>query len=77
MTLGDSDRLSEAEEAFRKEVAIEEGNARFVFNLGLILVRQNREAEARPGFQKALEIEPQFEEARRYLAETPANPRPR
>jgi hypothetical protein len=27
-------------------------------------VRHNREAEARPRFQKALEIKPQFEEAK-------------
>jgi arylsulfatase A-like enzyme/tetratricopeptide (TPR) repeat protein len=77
MTLGGNGRFSEAEEAFRKAVAIEGGNARYVFNLGLILVRQNREAEARPLFQKALELEPRFEEAKRFLGETTTRPQAR
>jgi hypothetical protein len=32
-------------------------------------MRQNRPAEARPFFEKALEIEPRFEDARRHLTE--------
>jgi Flp pilus assembly protein TadD len=69
MTLGGNDRLSEAEAAFRRAVDLEKENARYAFNLGLILMRQNRPADARPFFQKAVEIEPRFEEARRYLRE--------
>ncbi len=69
MTLGGNERLAEAEDAFRKAFELESENPRYAFNLGLILVRQNRPAEARPFFERALELEPRFEEARRYLAE--------
>ena len=69
MTLGGNARTAEAEAAFRKAVELENENPRYAFNLGLILMRQNRPAEARPFFEKALEVEPRFEDARRYLAE--------
>jgi arylsulfatase A-like enzyme/Flp pilus assembly protein TadD len=73
MTLGGFGRFAEAEEAFRKAVAIESENPRYTFNLGLILMRQNRPADARPFFEEALRLEPRFEEARRYLAQTGRN----
>ncbi|HEX9725989.1 MAG TPA: tetratricopeptide repeat protein, partial [Vicinamibacteria bacterium] len=62
-------RFAEAETAFRKAVELETENPRYAFNLGLILMRQNRPKEARPFFETALRLEPRFEEARRYLAE--------
>jgi Flp pilus assembly protein TadD len=69
MTLGGNGYFTDAEEAFRKGVELEGENPRYVFNLGLILFRQNRRAEARPFFQRVVELEPRFEEARRYLSE--------
>jgi tetratricopeptide (TPR) repeat protein len=74
MTLGGNARLAEAESAFRKAVERASDNPRYAFNLGLILVRQSRPGEARPYFEKALELDPRFEEARRYLAEIDGSP---
>jgi Flp pilus assembly protein TadD len=74
MTLGGNARLAEAESAFRKAVERASDNPRYAFNLGLILIRQGRPAEARPYFETALKLEPRFEEARRYLAEIESIP---
>ena len=44
-------------------------NHRYAYNLGLILLRQGRAAEARPYFEKALALDPGFAPARARLAE--------
>jgi tetratricopeptide (TPR) repeat protein len=67
MTLGGNERLSEAEEAFRAAIARDGTNHRYVFNLGLALVRQGRVREARPHFEKTLQLAPGFEPARDEL----------
>ncbi len=58
---GSGDRLPQGRQARKRE-------PRYAFNLRLILMRQSRPA-ARPFFEKAIEIEPRFEGARRHLDE--------
>ena len=58
MTLGGNGHLDEAVEAFRKAIARDGTDHRYVFNLGLALVRQGRGREARPYFEKTLQLAP-------------------
>jgi Flp pilus assembly protein TadD len=69
MTLGGEGRMAEAEQAFREACRLDDRNHRYAYNLGLILVRQGRTADARPFFEKALSLEPRFAPARERLAE--------
>ena len=73
MTLGGNGRLNEAEEAFRAAIARDGTNHRYHFNLGLALVRQGRGGEARPYFERALQLAPDFAPARDELRKLPAN----
>ena len=52
-------------------------NHRYAYNLGLALVRLGRPAEARPFFEKALELDPRFTAARERLTEIAAGKPPR
>jgi len=67
MTLGGNGHLDEAEEAFRAAIARDGTDHRYVFNLGLALVRQGRVREARPYFEKTLQLAPGFGAAREEL----------
>ena len=67
MTLGGNGHLDEAEEAFRAAIARDGTDHRYVFNLGLALVRQGRGREARPYFEKTLQLAPGFGAAREEL----------
>jgi tetratricopeptide (TPR) repeat protein len=69
MTLGGNARLAEAEQAFREAFRLDDRNHRHAYNLGLILLRQGRAAEARPYFEKALVLAPDFAPARDRLRE--------
>ena len=69
MTLGGNGRLDEAEEAFRAAIARDGTDHRYVFNLGLVLVRQGRGREARPYFEKTLQLAPGFGAGARGAAE--------
>ncbi len=69
MTLGGNARLEEAERAFREAWRLDDKDHRHAFNLGLILLRQKRGAEARPWFEKALALKPEFSPAGERLAE--------
>jgi len=69
MTLGGEGRMAEAEQAFREAWRLDDRNHRHAYNLGLILLRQGRGAEARPFLEKALALEPRFAPARERLAE--------
>lgn len=66
MTLGGTNRLDEAEQAFRKAIAGDATDHRYFFNLGLALSRQGR-TEGRPYFEKALQLQPGFTPARDEL----------
>ena len=66
MTLGGTGGMG-AEEAFRKAVEIAPSNARYAFNLGLLLTRLGNQAEARSHFAEALRLEPGFTAAREQL----------
>ena len=67
MTLGGTNRLDEAERAFRTAIARDATDHRYFFNLGLALSRQNRGGEARPNFEKALQLQPSFTPAQQEL----------
>jgi choline-sulfatase len=67
MTLGGNGRLDEAEMAFRAAIDRDGADHRYVFNLGLALVRQGRGREARPYFEKTLQLAPGFGAAREEL----------
>jgi arylsulfatase A-like enzyme/Tfp pilus assembly protein PilF len=67
MTLGGNGHLDEAEEAFRAAIARDGTDHRYVFNLGLALVRQGRGREAGPYFEKTLQLAPGFGAAREEL----------
>jgi arylsulfatase A-like enzyme/Flp pilus assembly protein TadD len=67
MTLGGTNRLDEAEQAFRTAIARDASDHRYFFNLGLALSRQGRAPEGRPYFEKALELQPGFTPAREEL----------
>jgi cytochrome c-type biogenesis protein CcmH/NrfG len=69
MTLGGSERMAEAEKAFREAWRLDDRNHRHAYNLGLILLRQGRAGEARVYFEKTLALEPRFTPARQRLAE--------
>ena len=73
MTLGGNGRLDEAEEAFRAAIARDGTDHRYFFNLGLALVRQGRGREARPYFEKTLQLAPDFGAARDELQKLPAD----
>jgi arylsulfatase A-like enzyme/Tfp pilus assembly protein PilF len=68
MTLGGSGHLAEAERAFREAVGRDGGHSRYAFNLGLALLRQGREEEARPWLERSLVLDPAFAPAREELA---------
>jgi Flp pilus assembly protein TadD len=68
MTLGGNGRAAEAERAFRQATRLDEKNAHYAYNLGLILERQGRAAEARPWYEKALALDGSFAPARAKLS---------
>jgi Flp pilus assembly protein TadD len=68
MTLGGNRREAEAERAFREAARLDETSARYAYNLGLILERQGRAAEARPWYEKAAALDPRFAAAREKLS---------
>ena len=67
MMLGGTAKLAEAEEAFREAWRLDRSNPHHSFNLGLALFRQGRPEEARPFFERTLEIRPDFAPAREHL----------
>jgi Tfp pilus assembly protein PilF len=67
MTLGGSGRLNEAEQAFREAIEQNGKDHRYHFNLGLVLARQGRGDLARPSFERALQLMPEFGPARDEL----------
>ena len=67
MTLGGNGHPADAERAFRQAVRLDDGSPRYAYNLGLILQRQGRIAEARPWFEKTLALDPGFADARDRL----------
>jgi Flp pilus assembly protein TadD len=69
MTLGGNGRLAEAEKAFREAWRLDATDHRNAYNLGLILLRQERPGDARPFFEKALQLEPSFTPASQKLTE--------
>ncbi|MEM1245234.1 MAG: sulfatase-like hydrolase/transferase [Acidobacteriota bacterium] len=76
MTLGglaarDGGDAPRAEAAFRKALELQPRNARYAFNLGLLLARNGRASEARALFETALEADPSFDAARQQLASLP------
>jgi tetratricopeptide (TPR) repeat protein len=73
MTLGGSGHLGEAEQAFRAAIERDGSDHRYFFNLGLALVRQGRGREARPYFEKTLQLAPGFTAAREELQKLPAD----
>jgi len=73
MTLGGNGRLDEAERAFRSAVERDATDHRYVFNLGLALARQGRGREARPYFERALQLQPGFAAARDELRKLAAD----
>jgi tetratricopeptide (TPR) repeat protein len=75
MTLGGNGHLDEAEKAFRAAITHDAADHRYYFNLGLALVRQGRGREARPYFEKTLQLAPGFTAAREELHKLPADRR--
>ena len=73
MTLGGNGHLPEAEEAFRTAIARDGTDHRYFFNLGLALVRQGRGREARPYFERTLQLAPDFTAAREELQKLSAD----
>ena len=73
MTLGGNGHLGEAEKAFREAVARDATNHRYIFNLGLSLARLGRGREARPYFERTLQLAPDFDAAREELQKLPAD----
>jgi choline-sulfatase len=73
MTLGGSGHLDEAEAAFRAAIARDATDHRYFFNLGLALVRQGRGREARPYFEKTLQLAPGFAAAQEELHKLPVD----
>jgi Tfp pilus assembly protein PilF len=69
MVLGSSGDLPGAEQAFRQAVQREEGNAQYAYNLGLVLMRQGRAADAAEAFRRTLALQPRFGAARQRLGE--------
>ena len=67
MMLGGTGRFAAAEGAFRKAWRLDDSNHHHAFNLGLVLVRQDRPEEARPFFERAVELRPDFAPAREQL----------
>jgi arylsulfatase A-like enzyme/Tfp pilus assembly protein PilF len=72
MVLGAKNDMAEAERAFREATKRDANDAQYAYNLGLALLRQGRSEEAATWFRKALELRPQFQDARARLAETRA-----
>ena len=68
MTLGGSGDMAAAERAFRQAWRLDSSNHHHAFNLALAILRQGRPAEARLLLERALELQPGFEPARRELA---------
>jgi choline-sulfatase len=75
MTLGGAGRLNEAEDAFRHAIERNGQDHRYHFNLGLVLVRQGRAELARPSFERALQLMPDFAPARDELRKLAAERR--
>ena len=73
MTLGGNGHLDEAADAFRAAIARDGTDHRYFFNLGLALVRQGRGREARPYFEKTLQLAPGFGAAREELQKLPVD----
>ena len=73
MTLGGTGRLGDAEKAFRAAIERDATDHRYFFNLGLALVRQGRGREARPYFEKTLQLAPGFGAAREELQKLPVD----
>lgn len=61
--------LQEAEGSFRRAHDLDPDHHLYAYNLGLVLLRLGRGGEARPYFERALELAPDFEPARRQLDE--------
>ena len=61
------ERFDEAEREYREYLRAMPASAVAHYNLGLALVGQNKEQEAATEFAKAVELNPDFEDARRKL----------
>ncbi len=60
VTLVSQGRSGEAEQFFRRAIALQPENARFHCQLGLLLARQNQNAQAEASFRKAIELAPSY-----------------
>ena len=67
MTLGQTDRLAEAEELLRRAVALDSKTAHPHWSLGMLYARQGRYAEAVPLFEHLLQIAPRDYQAHLFL----------
>ena len=65
--LKNSGRLVEAEDAFRRAVSLQRGDAASHYNLGIVLAETRRPLEAETAYRRALELEPGFVEAHNNL----------
>ncbi len=68
MVLGGDLRHDDAARAFREAVRLDDRNARYAYNLGLVLQRAGR-PEAVQWFERTLALDPAFRPARERLAE--------
>ena len=68
MVLGGNGQHGEASTAFRAAVQRDQKNARYAYNLGLVLMREGN-AEAAEWFRTTLVLDPSFRAARERLAE--------
>lgn len=70
MVLGAHEEMAEAEKAFRQALDRDKENAQYAYNLGLAILRQGRRSDARPFFEKSLQLDPRFAPAREQLRQT-------
>jgi tetratricopeptide (TPR) repeat protein len=68
-SIHDARMLAEAEQRIRVALAAAPGAARLHADLGLVLARQQRPAEAIVAFERALALDPGLPHARRHLAD--------
>jgi arylsulfatase A-like enzyme/Tfp pilus assembly protein PilF len=64
---GDASRLDEAEESFRKAVALDPSKGAAFFVLGVVLFEKKSDSEAASCLDKALALDPRLSEALYYL----------
>ena len=57
---GQPGKHAEAEQCFRRAIALQPENARFHCHLGMLLMRQNQYAKAEESFRKAIELKPAY-----------------